>query len=245
MTGPGKRLREGDGLAIGGTIPLSSVDYPGALAAVVFCRGCPWHCPYCHNAALRDAVAGPAEGEEDFPNFLKWLESRRGLLDAVVFSGGEPTLQPALPEAMRAVTAMGFRVGLHTTGMVPEAFSAVLPQCDWVGLDIKAPPEAYDRITERPDSGAAAFASLTLLQQSGVPFEVRTTWHPALLEETEMQALAKTLAQRGVEHWVLQAVQLQSAALQERFSSQQTIISDAHIERLRTAAPQLDIQLRK
>ena len=88
-------------LRIGGFTPFTTTDYPGQLAAVVFCQGCPWRCAYCHNPHLL-----PVEGPEShaWPDLLRFLASRRGLLDAVVFSGGEPTLQGGLADAS-ALTA--------------------------------------------------------------------------------------------------------------------------------------------
>lgn len=201
MIGSAKEGREVRGLDIGGFIPLSTVDYPAALSAVVFCRGCPWRCRYCQNAALRDPTV---QGGQDFATFLGWLEGRRGLLDAVVFSGGEPTGQPGLGLAMEAVRAMGFRIGLHTAGIFPKALDAVLPLCDWVGLDIKAPRSAYDRITGVPGSAGPAFMSLALVREAGVSFEIRTTWHPALLQKEDLMALAGELFQEKVGAWVIQ-----------------------------------------
>ncbi len=79
-----------DALRVGGFVPFTSTDYPGALAAVVFCQGCPWRCGYCHNPHL---IAARGDDERDFARIVDWLGTRRGLLDAVVFSGGEPTAQ--------------------------------------------------------------------------------------------------------------------------------------------------------
>src|SRR5689334_15533531 len=111
-------------LRIGGLTPLSTTDYPGQLAAVVFCQGCPWRCSYCHNPHLLSARAKHALGWDDVAAFLS---RRRGLLDAVVFSGGEPLAQAALPDAMRQTKAMGYRIGLHTGGAYPPRLVAVLP----------------------------------------------------------------------------------------------------------------------
>lgn len=189
------------GLRIGGLVPFTTVDMPGRAAAVVFCQGCPWRCRYCHNAHLRDLRADlpPA-----WDRFLRWLEPRQGFLDAIVFSGGEPTLQPDLPAAMGDVKAMGFQVGLHTGGFHSGALRQVLPLLDWIGLDIKAPRQAYDRITGVDQSGQAAWASLEQVLGSGVPYEIRTTYHPDLLTEPELRALAAELASAGARHWVLQ-----------------------------------------
>lgn len=175
---------------VGGLTPLSTADWPGRLAAVLFCQGCAWNCPYCHNAALRPFGAG----ERPWSEVLAWLETRRGLLDAVVFSGGEPLLQPGLAEAMRQVRALGFEVGLHTSGMDPAALARVLPLADWIGLDLKAPRAAYGRITRVGASDEAAWESLGLLRASDLPFELRTTWHPALLSEDELLGLAGEIA---------------------------------------------------
>ncbi len=141
-------------LRIGGITPLTSIDFPGRLAAVLYCQGCPWRCGYCHNPELLDATTPAAV---PWPEVLAFLKSRQGLLDGVVFSGGEPTLQAALPAALAQVRALGFQTALHTGGMYPERLQALLPLLDWVGLDIKGPLHAYDAITRTPGSGAKAF----------------------------------------------------------------------------------------
>ena len=182
-------------IEIGGFARLSTCDWPGELAATIFCQGCPWACRYCHNAPLIPGGrgAGPA-----FAEVLAFLETRRGLLDAVVFSGGEPTLQKALPQAMAKVRAMGFRIGLHSAGPYPARLAAVLPLVDWVGFDVKAPFADYERITGVPGSGARAAESLRLLLASGVAFETRTTVHPALLDEAAVARIRAELARLGV-----------------------------------------------
>jgi pyruvate formate lyase activating enzyme len=188
-------------LRIGGLVRLSTCDWPGELVATVFCQGCAWNCAYCHNPGLRPAQA---ETQVAWPEVIAFLESRRGLLDGVVFSGGEPTLQPALLDAVQAVRDLGFRIGLHTAGMTPERFALLLPWIDWVGFDAKASAGAYARITGVEESGAQAFASLRLLLESGLPYEVRTTLHPALLSVAEMLELRDQLLSLGVTHYVVQ-----------------------------------------
>ena len=230
-----------DDLSIGGVTPMSTLDYPGALAAVVFCRGCPWRCPYCHNAALRESTEG---GGQDFDAVLAWLESRRGLLDAVVFSGGEPTGQPGLAAAITAVRRLGFATGLHTAGMFPEALAAVLPLCDWVGLDIKAPRAAYARISGLPGSVEQAFASLARLVQSGRTFETRTTWHPALLDEADLITLAQELAEARAGHWVIQAFRPDGCADPDLVAGGPAHLPPLLLARLRAAAPGLTITVR-
>ncbi|GAB7082368.1 anaerobic ribonucleoside-triphosphate reductase activating protein [Megalodesulfovibrio paquesii] len=256
-------FNEAASLNIGGLAPLSTLDYadpdtPGALAAVLFCQGCPWRCPYCHNAALQPnhqptnpthaaglASGAGAVGTLSWAECLAWLGSRRGILDAVVFSGGEPTRQPALRQAMAEVRALGFRLGLHTAGMFPEALAALLPRCNWVGLDIKAPRALYDRITGRPGSAEPAFASLELLQRSGVAFEVRTTWHPALLDEAALLALAGELGAFGPLRWSLQAFRPQGCADAELAAAGPVMFAEDLLAQLRNTAPSLTITLRE
>lgn len=188
-------------LRIGGFVPFSTVDYPGQLAAVVFCQGCSWRCRYCHNPHLLPARR---QAQHTWAEILAFLEKRRGLLDAVVFSGGEPTLQAGLVQALREVRALGYRVGLHSAGVAPSRLAPLLPHVDWLGLDIKAPRHAYPRITGVPGSGEAAFASLELVLKAGVAYELRCTWHPALLSDAELEQLGVELEAMGVEHLALQ-----------------------------------------
>lgn len=193
-------------LRVGGLARLSTCDWPGELVATVFCQGCGWDCAYCHNPHLRPALT---ESQIPWQEVLTFLESRRGLLDGVVFSGGEPTLQPALLRAVQAAKALGFRVGLHTGGMLPERFASLLPWVDWVGFDVKAPFHAYPRITGVDQSGDRALASLQLLLESGTPYELRTTLHPALLSTVDMLELKDQLLVLGVTHYAVQRFRAQ------------------------------------
>ncbi len=188
-------------LRVGGLARLSTCDWPGELVATVFCQGCPWRCRYCHNPHLLPAHAGEPIA---WPRVLAFLERRRDLLDAVVFSGGEPTLQAALPAAMRMVRSLGFRIGLHTAGPYPDRLAAVLPLVDWIGFDVKAPFDDYARVTGVPGSGDKARASLSRVLAAGIAVDVRTTVDPGLLGEGELARLSGELAALGVRHHRLQ-----------------------------------------
>jgi len=180
-------------LNIGGLTPFTTIDYPGKLAAVIFCQGCAWHCSYCHNQHLLP-VGQP--GAVAWAEVIVFLDQRRGLLDAVVFSGGEPTLQPHLPQAIAAVQQMGFLTGLHTTGAYPQRLLDCLPYLDWVGMDLKAPFDQYPQITGVVDSGITAEHSAALLRHSGVSHQFRTTLDPFLLVDGRIEGL-----QQMVEGW--------------------------------------------
>lgn len=210
---------------VGGLERFSLVDWPGRIVATVFCQGCGWRCRYCHNPGLMtfrpERAGGATENADDapiggdarwtWPAVLAWLRDRRGLLDGVVFSGGEPTLQSGLTAAVGQVRELGFRVGLHTAGPAPAALRAVLPLVDWVGFDFKAPFADYARVTGRR-GGEAARASLALVIASGVSCEVRTTWHPALLDAADLRTMAATLAAAGARSWVVQRFRAEGCA---------------------------------
>lgn len=176
---------------------MSTVDWPGKLAAVVFVQGCPWRCTYCHNEAILDPRA---RGEYLWSDIVDFLSRRRRLLDGVVFSGGEPTIDRHLPDAIRQVSELGFKVALHTGGPWPGRLEKVLAPglVDWVGLDIKHLPEKYADVTGRPLSGQAAWRSLDLLLESGVAHEVRTTVDPTVHTRADLLELAARLRARVV-----------------------------------------------
>jgi pyruvate formate lyase activating enzyme len=175
---------------------LSTCDWPGELVTTLFLQGCPWRCSYCHNPHLLPVQADSALAWDEV---MRFLESRRNLLDGVVFSGGEPTLQAALPEAIAAVRAMGFRIGLHTAGPFPERLERVLPLVDWVGFDVKAPFSDYDRLTGIVGSGEKARDSLRRLIAVGTPRDLRITVDSAWIDDDALARLDGEVAAMGGE----------------------------------------------
>jgi pyruvate formate lyase activating enzyme len=133
-------------------------------------------------------------------------------LDAIVFSGGEPTAQADLPACAREARDMGYAVGLHTGGAYPERFQDVLPWIDWVGLDIKTRFEDYPGITGAPASGGKALQCLRLLLESGVAFECRTTLNPRMQTWETVFELGRTLAGLGVRQYAVQAFRSEGCA---------------------------------
>ena len=193
-------------LQIAGLVPLSTVDWPGRLVATVFLQGCPWRCTYCHNSAILDPRA---PGVVPWPTVRDLLERRHGLLDGIVFSGGEPTRQAGLLAAVQEVKAAGFLVGLHTGGAYPARLARLLPYVDWVGLDVKAPARLYRAVTRvgGPTTAAdQAFAALDLVLGSGVAVQVRTTVDPTVMSDDDVAELTGVLRERGVREHVLQTV---------------------------------------
>lgn len=188
-------------LRVGGFQPFTSVDYPGALAAVVFCQGCPLRCVYCHN---QDLLPARAAARIEWSDIYDHLKKRRGLLDAVVFSGGEPLMQGALGDAMKAVKALGYRIGLHTSGIAPARLRAVLDLVDWIGFDVKAPFDEYDRITGVRGAGEKARESLRTIIEAKKDMEVRTTMWPETLDILGVKRIIRDITALGADKFVLQ-----------------------------------------
>ena len=187
-------------IRVGGITPFTTIDFPGRLAAVIFCQGCPWRCQYCHN---RHLLQSEEQGQYSWSDTLKWLETRKGLLEGVVFSGGEPLLQGQLPEAIGQVHQDGFEVALHTSGVYPERLLKVLPLIEWVGLDIKAPFDEYRLITGG-GNGRRARESLVHILESGTDYELRCTVDPRFFNPDNAAKMAKQLQELGASHLVLQ-----------------------------------------
>lgn len=188
-------------LRIGGITPFSTVDWPGQLAVVLFLQGCPWRCAYCHNNDLQTACG---DTRHDWPEVETLLAQRRGLIDGVVFSGGEPTAQLEITAAVRRVKELGFAIGLHTAGVYPRRLAETLPWLDWIALDVKALPEDYDQLTGVPGSRERVDEALELLLNSGKPFECRTTVDWSLLPPAALARLGERLAGLGVQDFAVQ-----------------------------------------
>jgi pyruvate formate lyase activating enzyme len=200
----------GSALRIAGMTRFSASDWPGRLVATVFLQGCPWDCFYCHNPALIDPRS---PGAVEWGEVAAFLRTRRGLLDGLVFSGGEPTMQAALPSAMADVRGLGFGVGLHTAGAFPSRLARILPLVDWVGIDAKAEGSRYAAVTGRERSAEKAARSLAIVlaarearagTERPLDVEVRTTAHPEAIDGAGLGRLGADLAARGAPVWALQ-----------------------------------------
>lgn len=148
----------------------------------------------------------------EWPAVLRFLRRRQGLLDAVVFSGGEPTLQDGLRLAITETRDLGFKAGLHTGGTYPSRLGELLPLLSWVGMDIKAAFSDYGKVTGTPASGEKARESARLLLASGVSYEFRTTVHPLYHTQDSLLQLAEELQQLGAKHYLLQEFRPQGCA---------------------------------
>lgn len=175
---------------ISGVIKSSLIDYPGLVSCVLFVPGCNYNCFYCHNRSLIDGSHILLT-----PQYVTgFLQKRTGLLDGVVISGGEPTLQNDLIPFMKMVKSFGYQIKLDTNGSFPEIVAEILTLklCDYFAVDYKAPAEHYPQICGQGSDAGRVIKTIRLLSESGVPFEVRTTVIPQLGGE-ELAAMAKEL----------------------------------------------------
>lgn len=187
---------------IGGFQPLSFIDFPGHLSAVVFFQGCNLACQYCHNKGL---IKPQTSGDPD-ETCLEWLVKRKGLLTGVVLSGGEPTLVPGLAGLIRKIRDLGFAIKLDTNGMLPSVVETLVADglLDYVAVDVKISPSNDFRVGLGSSfRGEKPFECLSLMH-GRVDCEARTTvvrpWHT----ESELLTLLSSLVPTGVRKWFLQ-----------------------------------------
>lgn len=194
-------------LKVAGLTRFTTIDFPGLLSAVVFVQGCPWKCVFCQNKWMQSREFSPELEHSSWEEVEKLLLKRRGLLDGVVFSGGEPTIDPSLPAAVARAAELGYKVGLHTSGAYPRRLAEVLPNLDWIGLDVKADPRnarKYAEVAGAPNAAERFLESYELIKSSGISFELRTTAHPSYLREQDLLDLADWLSGERVRSFALQ-----------------------------------------
>ncbi len=165
-------------MTVAGMVKSSFVDYPGLISCVLFLPGCNYNCFYCHNRPLLES--GYKKVELDYID--EFLNSRRDMLDAVVITGGEPTIQPDLIPFMRKIRDKGFKLKLDTNGSAPDVVLEVLRAglADYFAVDYKAPTARYSEVAGGKAGSQTVLQTISLLLESRAKFEVRTTVIPQL-----------------------------------------------------------------
>jgi len=177
----------------GGIQKTSTLDFPGKLSCVLFSRGCDLDCFYCHNRSLISGVSLAISEDE----ILAFLEKRRNVLDGVVVSGGEPAIQPDLPNFLQKVRNMGYKIKLDTNGQHPDTVKKLLLDglLDYVAVDIKALPRDYQDICG-VDGFEKAAKTVEELVAVNASYEVRTTLYPSMTIEELKELLGSFPAQK-------------------------------------------------
>ena len=179
---------------ISGMNKLTLLDYPGHLACIIFTQGCNFKCPFCHNSALIGFQKAESNVKEE--ELLAYLEKRKGVLDGIVISGGEPLLQPKLKSLMRKIKTLGFKVKLDTNGTNCYLLKELLEEklIDYVAMDIKAAPNAYPQLTGCASENFERIKqTVDLLKGSAIDFEFRTTIMKEYHDITGLESICQLL----------------------------------------------------
>ena len=189
-------------MKIGGFQKFSLIDYPGKISVVVFVQGCNFRCPYCHN---RDLVL-PEYFSPEIPEteVLEFLADRKGKLQGVVITGGEPTIFPDLPEFLKKIKNLGFFIKLDTNGSNPNMLEFLINESliDYIAMDIKAPLEKYPEITNFQISKDALIRSIEIITSSGILYEFRTTIIKDVLNQIDILKISNLI--KGSKRYALQ-----------------------------------------
>ncbi len=172
---------------------MTLLDFPGRVACTVFLGGCNFRCPFCHNSEI---LEGKEEAVMDDQQLLAFLGKRKGILDGVCITGGEPTLKPDLPQLLREIKALGYPVKLDTNGYRPDVLKALVNEglVDYVAMDIKNGPEQYGETVGVPGLDISRIEeSIRFLTQGVVDYEFRTTVVEQLHSEESIEAMGKWL----------------------------------------------------
>ena len=187
-------------MKFGGFQKTSLLEYPDRISAIVWTVGCNFKCPFCYNTAL---VEGNVEliPEDEILSFLK---KRKGMLEALSISGGEPLLQKDIADFTAKVKKLGYLVKIDTNGMYPEMLKELIDRnlVDYVSMDVKAPPEKYRRLTGSSINIKDINSSINLIQELAPDYEFRTTFVPTYLKKQDIIQIAKWL--KGAKRFYLQ-----------------------------------------
>jgi pyruvate formate lyase activating enzyme len=180
---------------------LTLLDFPGHMACTVFTGGCNLHCPFCHNAGL---VNSPCEAKSLSDEVLEYLNKRRGILDAVCITGGEPTLQPDLEDYIRKIKALGYKVKLDTNGYLPKRLQDLIDKglLDYVAMDIKSSLWRYGRVCGADIDMGKIKKSIDILMSEKIDYEFRTTVAKPLFSKGDFVEIGKMI--KGAKRYYLQ-----------------------------------------
>ncbi|PKN69519.1 MAG: anaerobic ribonucleoside-triphosphate reductase activating protein [Deltaproteobacteria bacterium HGW-Deltaproteobacteria-12] len=189
-------------MKIGGLQKVSLIDYPGLICATVFLQGCNFKCSYCHNPELVEPrLFQPCIKENEV---LAFLHTRKGKLDSVTITGGEPTIQDDLALFIKQIKKMGFAVKLDTNGSQPQVIKALLEEklIDFIAMDIKGPLEKYAGIAGVPVAGEKIKESVNSILKARIPHEFRTTIVQSQLAPNDIFKISALIT--GAEKYALQ-----------------------------------------
>ncbi len=188
-------------MIFGGLEKFTLIDYPGKVACMVYTIGCNFRCPYCHNPELVDETVDTKITEREIISFL---ESRKGMLDGIVITGGEPTLHDDLLDFIRKVKKLGFLVKLDSNGTRPSVLIKAVEEgiVDYIAMDIKSPLSKYSETVARPVDIENIKKSIEFIIKSNIDYEFRTTIIKALVKPEDIEVIGSEIM--GAKRYYLQ-----------------------------------------
>jgi pyruvate formate lyase activating enzyme len=224
-------------MQIGGIQKSSLIDYPGKVSSVIFCSGCNFDCPYCHNPEL---VGGQSTcpNRIDTDDLYRFLDQRRNFLDGVVVSGGEPTLQPGLLELCRNIKDFGFPVKLDTNGSRPRVIQRLIEEnlVDYIAMDLKTDPVLYQSYIKSDCQPDPLVDSIELIMKSGLDYEFRTTCVKAIVTARTIENILLLIP--GAKLYALQRFRSGEVLHPEFFENGQFDYSDEEMKAFKALAEQ-------
>lgn len=207
-------------MIIGGLQKTSVIDYPGKVSCVIFCAGCNFRCPYCHNPDLLSAAGDHAISLD---KFFEFLSQRRNFLDGVVVTGGEPCLNNDMVSLCRRIKEQGLAVKVDTNGSQPEMLQKLLAAAviDYIAMDIKTTPGNYALLAGKNFDPDRIRSSLKVVKQSGLPYEFRTTCVRPFVDETIIKEIAELVS--GAPLYALQRCRTQRLLSPEFFADKEPL----------------------
>ena len=178
-------------MKIGGFQPTSLLDYPDKISAIIWTVGCNFRCPFCYN---KDIVLGKS-GTVSEEDILAFLKKRKGMLEALAVTGGEPLMQKDLADFLEKVKKLDYLVKLDTNGTFPEKLKELIDKrlVDYVAMDVKAPKKKYDKLSGIKTDVKKIQKSIDIIKNSGIEYEFRTTFIPDFLKKEDIVEIGKWL----------------------------------------------------
>lgn len=238
-------------MIIGGLQKFSLLDYPGHLAAIIFTQGCNFRCHFCYNPMLvrppdelsyasaptvKESGAEAKDHRQSLSDLFVFLAARVGKLEGVVITGGEPTIQPDLPDFIGRIRELGYKVKLDTNGTNPEMLLRMIEDklVDYLAMDIKAAPARYSEVVGVRVDLEKVKKSVKIIMRSGLPYEFRTTLVPGLINKKDLEDMGELI--RGARKWYLQHFKSDTELVDETFKGAAGFKQSELEELRRTAA---------
>ena len=222
-------------MIFGGLQKNSLIDFPEKVSCVLFLSGCNFDCPYCHNPDLaKGRLATPSPLDEAW--VYDFLDRRRGFLDGVVISGGEPTLQEELPALCKKIKLMGYPVKLDTNGSRPQVIESLIDGglVDYIAMDIKTDPFQYAPFIKKDCNPDHILTSIRLIMNSSLDYEFRTTCVKPIVDEKGIENIATLID--GANSYVLQRFRPSSVLHPEFFQEPRSDYDEEDLLSLKSTA---------